>query len=93
MSFLSKPLGFTNWSQVSLHQPWTTTAILLTFLCDLLGGGELTRINLSVTVIASLLPPAELSVTDNRSDGLHGADNKAERVQTIVSVLFTSWPA
>ncbi|CAO1603767.1 hypothetical protein XANCAGTX0491_007345 [Xanthoria calcicola] len=54
----------------SLHQPWTSTAILLTFLFDLLGGGDLTRVNLCVTVIASLLPPGELTRTNNRISAL-----------------------
>ena len=46
--------------EVSLHQSWTNTAILLTFICDLLGGGDLTRITLCVTILADILPPEKL---------------------------------
>ncbi|KAL8671124.1 MAG: hypothetical protein Q9168_004369 [Polycauliona sp. 1 TL-2023] len=56
---------------VGLHQPWTTAAILLTFLCDLLGGGSLVRINLCIAAIATLVPPAHLTSTNNRITSLY----------------------
>ena len=34
--------------------------MLLTPLCDLLGGGDLTRITLGLTVVSQLLPPERL---------------------------------
>ena len=43
-----------------MHQPWTQTAILSTFLCDLLGGGDFTRLALTIATITEILPPDNL---------------------------------
>ena len=45
---------------VSLHQTWTTNAILTSFVFDLIGGGQATLIMSVTTCIAILSPPEEL---------------------------------
>lgn len=45
---------------VSLHQSWTTYAILASFVFDLIGGGETTRIIIVISCIAIISPPEEL---------------------------------
>ena len=45
---------------VSFHKQWTIYAILSTFAFDVVGGGDLTRMIMSITCIAAISPPAEL---------------------------------
>lgn len=45
---------------ISLHQTWTTSAILTSFIFDLIGGGETTRLIIVTTFIAVISPPEEL---------------------------------
>ncbi|KAL9103489.1 MAG: hypothetical protein Q9163_001485 [Psora crenata] len=47
----------------SLHQPWTTNAVLLTFLLDVVGGGDITRITICISCIAAISPPDQLYVS------------------------------
>ncbi|KAL8726068.1 MAG: hypothetical protein Q9166_006947 [cf. Caloplaca sp. 2 TL-2023] len=41
----------------SLHQSWTPNAILGSFVFDLVGGGEVTRMAIIITCIAQITPP------------------------------------
>ena len=45
---------------VSLHQTWTTNAILASFVFDVIGGGQTTLVMGVTTCIAVLSPPEEL---------------------------------
>lgn len=45
---------------VWLHQVWTTQAALLSFLFDLVGGGDMVRITIVCTCIADVSPPEKL---------------------------------
>ena len=45
---------------VSLHQSWTTNAILASFVFNVVGGGETTLVMGVTTCIAVLSPPEEL---------------------------------
>lgn len=45
---------------VSLHQTWTTNAMLTSFIFNLIGGGETTRLMIVTTCIAVISPPEEL---------------------------------
>ena len=45
---------------VWLHQTWTTEAALLSFLFDLVGGGDMVRITIVCKCIADISPPEKL---------------------------------
>lgn len=47
---------------VWLHQTWTTEAALLSFLFDLAGGGDITRITIVIKCIVDITPPHKLCV-------------------------------
>lgn len=49
-------------SLVWLHQEWTTKAALLSFLFDLIGGGDSVRITIICKCIADISPPEKLWV-------------------------------
>lgn len=48
---------------VSLHQQWTTSAILASCIFDLMGGGETTRITIVTICIAKIVPLEKLLVS------------------------------
>ena len=53
-------LGFIQIHSVWGHQRWATVAALLSFLFDMVGGGDITRLTIVCTVIAEMSPPEQL---------------------------------
>lgn len=52
-----------NWREretVWLNQPWATPVALLSFVFDLVGGGEMVRLNITITCIAEITPSNHL---------------------------------
>lgn len=55
----------------SLHQSWSAYAILSTFIFDLIGGGDIVRITTSMTCIAAISPPEQLTNSYNYISSLY----------------------
>lgn len=62
-NYLCVAYAQTNWREretVWLNQPWATPVALLSFVFDLVGGGEMVRLNITITCIAEITPPNHL---------------------------------
>ncbi|KAL8743194.1 MAG: hypothetical protein Q9190_004429 [Brigantiaea leucoxantha] len=72
---------------VWLDQPWTTQVALLSFVFDLIGGGEMVRLNIIITCIAEIYPPDDLTKSYNYISAFYLLANMAG---TAVASLLLS---